>query len=119
MIKLGYWTDRLLRNQAQTWRKEENMERYGIRNIMRTAKRYNRWRYHERAKRHANAYETQLDRLLIENGPPGFRSHPKIRLNDGWAIDSSQSLPHLDRLLDEAGHVVRERAGKVHSDIQD
>src|SRR6185369_17068392 len=84
----------------------------------RTAKRYNRWRYHERARRHNYAYETQLDQLLIENSAPGFRPHPKIMLNDGWAMDTSQSLPGLDRLLDEAGQVVRERAGKIHTDIQ-
>ena len=118
MTKLGHWTDYLLRKRAQSWRKEENMERYGIRNIMRAAKLYNRWRYHERAKRHDNAYKTHLDQLLIENAGPGFGQHPKTVLNDGWAMDTSQSLPGLDRLLDEAGQVVRERAGKIHSDIQ-
>ena len=118
MTKLGHWTDRLLRKPAQTFRNEENMERYGIRNIMRAAKLYNRWRYHDRAKRHDNAYKTHLDQLLIENAGPGFRQHRKIELNDGWALDTSQSLPGLDRLLDEAGQVARERAGRIHSDIQ-
>ena len=118
MTKLGYWTDRLLRKPAQTFRNEENMERYGIRTIMRAAKLYNRWRYHNRAKRHDNAYKTHLDKLLIENAGPGFRQHRKIELNDGWALDTSQSLPGLDRLLDEAGQVARERAGRIHSDIQ-
>ena len=118
MTKLGHWTDRLLRKPAQTFRNEENMERYGIRNIMRAAKLYNRWRYHDRAKRHDNAYKTHLDQLLIENAGPGFGQHRKIELNDGWALDTSQSLPGLDRLLDEAGQVARERAGRIHSDIQ-
>jgi hypothetical protein len=118
MISLRHLTDRLLSKRAESWRNEDNMERYGIRNIMRAAKLYNRWRYHERAKRHDIMYRTQLDQLLGENGGPGFQSHPKIVLNDGWAIDTSQSLPGLDRLLDEAGHVARERAGKIHSDIQ-
>src|SRR5438094_810939 len=118
MTKLGHWTDRLLRKPAQTFRNEENMEHYGIRNIMRAAKLYNRWRYHDRAKRHDNAYKTHLDQLLIENAGPGFGQHRKIELNDGWALDTSQSLPGLDRLLDEAGQVARERAGRIHSDIQ-
>jgi hypothetical protein len=118
MTKLGHWTDGLLRKPAQTFRNEENMERYGIRNIMRAAKLYNRWRYHDRAKRHDNAYKTHLDQLLIENAGPGFGQHRKIELNDGWALDTSQSLPGLDRLLDEAGQVARERAGRIHSDIQ-
>jgi hypothetical protein len=118
MTKLGHWTDRLLRKPAQTFRNEENMERCGIRNIMRAAKRYNRWRYHDRAKRHDDAYKTHLDQLLVENAGPGFGQHRKIELNDGWALDTSQSLPGLDRLLDEAGQVARERAGRIHSDIQ-
>ena len=89
MTKLGHWTDRLLRKPAQTFRNEENMQRYGIRNIMRAAKLYNRWRYHDRAKRHDNAYKTHLDQLLIENAGPGFGQHRKIELNDGWALDTS------------------------------
>src|SRR5213595_4098589 len=83
MTKLGHWTDRLLRKPAQTFRNEENMERYGIRDIMRAAKLYNRWRYHDRAKRHDNAYKTHLDQLLIENAGPGLGQHRKIELNDG------------------------------------
>jgi hypothetical protein len=118
MTKLGHWMDRILRKPAQTFRNEENMQRYGIRNIMRAAKLYNRWRYHDRTKRHDNAYKTQLEQLLIENAGPGFGQRPKIELNDGWAMDTSQSLPGLDRLLDEAGQVARERAGRIHSDIQ-
>lgn len=118
MTTLGRSTDRLLSKRAKSWRDEENMERYGIRTIMRAAKLYNGWRYHERAKRHDAAYKTHLDQLLVENGGPSFDPHPKIVLNDGWAIDTSQSLPGLDRLLDEAGQVVRERAGKIHSGAQ-
>ena len=118
MTSLRHLTDRLLRKRAQSWLKEPGMKRYGIRNIMGAAKLYNRWRYHERAQRHYNAYQTQLDPLLLENGGPDFDPRPKIVLNDGWAIDTSQSLPCLDRLLDEAGRVVRERGGKIHSDIQ-
>jgi len=118
MIKLGHLTDRLLRKPAPSWLKEPSMKRYGIRNLMRAAKLYNRWRYYERVKRHHDAYETQLEQLLVENGGSGFDANPKIVINDGWAIDTSQSLSGLDRLLHEAGEVVRERGGKIHSDIQ-
>lgn len=117
MIDLGSKLDNFIRPHARTWRREENMERFGIRNLMRAAKIYNRWRYRERARRHRHAFETQLDSLLIENGGPGSEQ-PRIVLNDGWAIDTSQSLPGLERLLDEAGQVVSERAGRIHGDIQ-
>ncbi len=108
--------DKLL-SKTMDWRKEENLERYGIRNIMRMAKSYNRWRYRERSRRHLHAYATELENLLIENGGPGTQ-RPKIALEDGWAIDTSRSLPGLDRLLDEAGQVAHERAGNMHSAIQ-
>jgi hypothetical protein len=117
MFNLDQKLDALIRPYASSWRKEENMERLGIRNIMRAAKLYNRWRYRERARRHDEAYATQLNKLLIKNGGPGSEN-PRITLEDGWAIDTSMSLPHLDRLLDEAGQVVRDRGGRIHSDIQ-
>jgi hypothetical protein len=117
MSKLAHWAaDRLL-SRTMDWRKEENLERYGIGNIMRMAKAYNRWRYGERSRRHYDAYAMELENLLIENGGPGTQ-HPKIVLEDGWAMDTSRSLPGLDRLLDDAEQVARERAGKMHSDIQ-
>jgi hypothetical protein len=116
MSKLGDWTDKLLSKSARNWRKEENMEKYGIRNIMRAAKAYNRWRYAARARRHRTAYETELEALLAENSRGA--EPPRVVMKDGWAIDTSMSLPGLDRLLEEAGEVVKERGGKRHSDIQ-
>lgn len=117
MSKLGEWTDKLLSTRAKGWRKEENMERLGIRNIMRAAKCYNRWRYGERAKLHQEAHDKKLKKLLEGSGGSA-EFPPKIVMNDGYAIDTSMSLPGLDRLLAEAGEVVRERAGRTHSDIQ-
>src|SRR5262249_54127728 len=37
---------------------------------------------------------------------------PRIRLNDGWALDESMTLPHLDRMLEQADAIIEERAGK-------
>jgi hypothetical protein len=33
-------------------------------------------------------------------------------MKDGWALDTTGSLPHLDELLDQADEVIEERAGK-------
>jgi hypothetical protein len=55
--------------------------------------------------------------LLRENGALATFP-PRIELKDGWARDDSHSFPHLDRLLEEAGEIVRERGGKKHSSSQ-
>lgn len=110
-------TDRLLSKPGKRWRAEETMERLGIRNIMRFAKRYNRWRYADRAAEYQRLHDEELEALLAGAGG-AVPYPPKVVMNDGWAIDESRSLPHLDRLLDEAGEVVKERGGRIHSDVQ-
>jgi hypothetical protein len=115
--KIATFTDALLSKHAQKWRSEESMERLGIERIMRLAKRYNRWRYSDPAASYQSKFDHELDSLFAERG--GFHNQPpRIVLKDGWAIDTSGTLPHLDRLLKEAGEVVAERGGKVHSDVQ-
>lgn len=110
-------TDRLLSKPGKRWRSEETMDRLGIQNIMRFAKTYNRWRYSDRAAEYQRIFDTELEALFAGHG--GLSQYPpKVVMKDGWAIDESMTLPHLDRLLEEAGEVVRERAGKIHSDVQ-
>lgn len=116
--KLAAWADSHLSEPAKSWRKEEAMERYGIRNIARAAKLYNRWRHGERARFHEETYRRKFKTLLKEHAGGADVYPPKVVMNDGYAIDDSLSLPGLDRLLEEAGEVARERGGKVHSDIQ-
>ena len=36
-------------------------------------------------------------------------------MQDGWAIDTSQSLPHLDRILADADKIIAERGGVRYS----
>src|SRR5262245_30230376 len=117
MGTLAQWTDGLLKLPGPHWLSERTMTRYGIRNLMRFAKTYNQWRYRRRARRHQQAFDTEFDALLREHGG-AVTSPPRVVMEDGWAIDTSQSLPGLGRLLDEAGEVVRERGGKKHSDVQ-
>ena len=54
-------------------------------------------------------YQTQLGTLLEENG--GL-SRPPIEMKDSWAIDTSMSLPHLDRVLDDSEKIIAERSGQ-------
>lgn len=105
--------DRFLAPRARTWRDDAILQRYGIRNLMRAAKVYNGWRYRDRIRRHRRAYERDRDMWLEASA-----ARPPATMRDGWALDTSGSLPHLDRLLDEAGRVARERAGRIHGGIQ-
>ncbi len=82
----------------------------GTRATMRLARAVNRVRNRSFASRRHRLFERSLDSLLAENGP---LTRPPVRLEDGWAIDSSRSLPHLDRLLEESQRIIAERGG-VH-----
>ena len=110
-------TDRLLRPTARFWRDDRAMKRVGIDRLRSYAKRYNRWRYSDRARAHHDAFENGFETLLRENDTLATFP-PRIELKDGWARDDSHSLPHLDRVLDQAGEIVRERRGKQHSSAQ-
>ena len=96
---------------------DAGMKRFGLGNAMRLGKLYNRIRYRQRWASHLEACHGKLPSLLQENGG-NAAFPPTLRMKDGWALDSSHSLPHLDRLIEEAGAIIRERGGKEHSDIQ-
>lgn len=85
------------------------MSRLGIANTMRLAYSYNRLKFHRQDRWRRTLYQTQLRTLLEENG--GL-SRPPIEMKDGWAIDTSMSLPHLDRVLDDSEKIIAERCGQ-------
>ncbi len=114
---VGRFFDSLLKPYGREWLKPEAMKRHGSGNLMKWARCYNRWRYGKRARIHERAWRDERDTLLRENGgDPAML--PRIRLNDGWHIDTSRTLPHLDALLGEMHEIVRERGGVKHSDVQ-
>jgi hypothetical protein len=117
-MKIGKLTDRILRPTAKFWRdKGWAMKHVGIDRLRSFAKRYNQWRYADRARTHHDAFKNVFVALLRENGT--LASYPpRIKLRDGWARDDSHSLPHLDRVLVQASEMVRERGGKQHSGTQ-
>lgn len=115
--KLAALADRLVSRPGAYMASDAGMKRVGLANAMKLGKLYNRIRYQRRWDLHQSAYQDDLPALLNENdghaaGPP------KVRLQDGWAIDTSHSLPHLDRLLDEGAEIIRERSGRTFGDIQ-
>jgi hypothetical protein len=85
-----------------------HMARLGIRRTMRVAHFYNRIKYRREDNWRSRLYRRQLDELLAENGP---LSRPKIKIRDGWAIDDSMSLPHLQQILEDSEEIFAEREG--------
>jgi hypothetical protein len=84
------------------------MSRFGIANTMRLAHAYNRIKFGRQDDWRRSLYRGRFAALLEENGP---LSRPRIAMQDGWAIDTSMSLPHLDRVLEDSEKIIAERSG--------
>jgi hypothetical protein len=89
-----------------------HMSRLGIANTMRLAHLYNQLKFGHQDRWRRGLYQTQLATLLEENG--GL-SRPPIEMKDGWALDTSMSLPHLDRVLEDSDKIIAERSGERRS----
>lgn len=92
----------------------DKMALLGIRNTMRIAKGYNTLRRGRRQRRRRLIWREHFGELAAEAG--GF-AEPRVRIEDGWALDTSGSLPHLEELLRQADEAIEERGG--HSDVDD
>ena len=90
------------------WLQANHMSHLGIGNTMRLARVYNWVQFHRHHHWRRTAYRERFDELLEENGAP---TRPRIELKDGFAIDTSGSLPHLDRILDDGEKIIAERCG--------
>jgi hypothetical protein len=89
-----------------------HMSRLGIANTMRLAYFYNRLKFGRQNRWRRALYQTQLATLLEENGR---LSRPPIAMKDGWALDTSMSLPYLDRVLEDSDKIIAERSGERRS----
>lgn len=85
-----------------------HMEHLGIDETMRLAGAFNRSRFAIQDDWRRQLHEDRLERLLAENGPP---TRPALDMHDGWALDTSMSLPHLDRILNDSERIIAERRG--------
>jgi hypothetical protein len=86
----------------------EHMRLLGIHNTMRLAHAYNRLKFGRQDAWRRGLYRTHIAALLEENG---LFTRPPIAMRDGWAIDTSMSLPHLDRVLEDSEKIIAERSG--------
>lgn len=87
---------------------EDNMRRVGIANSMKIAHAYNRARYRREHAYRKRQFRDNLGELLVENGP---QTRPLIEMPDGWAIDTSGTLPYLDAVLEDSDRIIAERSG--------
>lgn len=77
-----------------------------------------RWWNRERApliEHRRRWYEERFEQLLDENGWP--TGPERIDFVDGFALDTSQELPHLKRLIDEMSEVIDERGLQKWEDL--
>lgn len=88
----------------------DHMRRLGLTRSMRMAKAYNRMRYGHIKRAHFDACHNDLDELLEENGW-STAQHARVEMHDGWAIDTSGTLPHLEELLAVTDRLIEERGG--------
>lgn len=110
--------DRAMRPVAR-WLDAEKMAHLGIRNTMRLGKRYNGLLYGRYQRYRERLWREEFDRLAVEGRAAGKkprRAERTLRLVDGFAIDTSGSLPHLDEMLAAADEVIAERAGRIPAD---
>jgi len=81
----------------------DKMAKLGIRNTMRMAKLYNGLR---NGRRQRMRVRKQRRRGL----------EPRLRMEDGFLVDDSLALPHLDALLEQADEIIAERGGQAPAD---
>ena len=81
----------------------EKMALLGIRTTMRIAKGYNTLRRGGLQRRRSRVWRDGFAELAAE---AGGSPDPRVRLEDGWAIDTSGGLPHLDEMLAAADEVI-------------
>jgi hypothetical protein len=86
----------------------DDMRRLGLRTTMRLARTYNRVRHRRHQEYRRAQYLHHFEQLIEENGPTRM---PVNEITDGWALDSSGSLPHLGQMLDDTAEIIGERGG--------
>src|SRR5688572_10105895 len=78
---------------------QDDFEWLGITNTRRLSKGINRVRYQDAHRYRRRLYENSFDELLVEAGPI---EHDPGDLADGYLLDSSLRLPHLEQLTEAA-----------------
>lgn len=87
----------------------EHMRALGFTRTSGLARWYNGLAYGPTLRQRRSQYESGSAELPSDNGSDGASG---IEIDEGFALDESRSLPHLERLLDEMDEVIEERGGR-------
>ncbi|MGH7179870.1 MAG: hypothetical protein ACREJC_21015 [Tepidisphaeraceae bacterium] len=93
---------------------KNDMQMLGLGTTMRLASRFNRLSFGSNQRMRAQLLREEFESLIEENRAP---THPPIEMKDGWAIDTSLTLPHLPQLLKDAGAIIELRGGQLTEDF--
>ncbi|HVY54433.1 MAG TPA: hypothetical protein VHC46_01625 [Thermodesulfobacteriota bacterium] len=93
---------------------EKPMKPLGTRNTMKIARAYNSLVYGKYYEFRKEQYLRHFDELIRENGEPVSEINV---IRDGWALDTSRTLPHLDQLLSDADEIIKERGRVKRTDF--
>lgn len=103
-----YQIDEIDRDLASLFH-QNHMEHMGIATTMKLAQEFNHKRFERQDRWRRTLYRGQIKQLLEENGAP---TRSTLQMHDGWALDTSMTLPHLNRVLEDADTIIAQRAGK-------
>jgi hypothetical protein len=85
-----------------------HMKRLGIANTMGIAGMLNRLRNRRQSAYRREQYRLHFAELIRENGE---LTNPMLEMRDGWVLDTSNTLPHLQRLLRDSEEIIEKRGG--------
>jgi len=91
----------------------DDFEWLGITNTRRLSKGVNRLRHGRDERYRRRLYQRSFDELLAESGPLAYDPG---EMSDGYLLDTSGKLPHLDSLIAAAEEVIGERGDQPHPD---
>lgn len=91
----------------------DDFEWLGIANTRRLSKGLNRVRHRAAHRYRRKLFEDSFDQLLDESGPI---EHDPGELEDGYLLDTSLKLPHLEQLIEASETVISERGDQPHPD---
>jgi hypothetical protein len=84
------------------------MHTLGVNDTMKLARAFNCFKFRKYYEHRRNQYLNHFDELIRVNGLP---TTPLREIRDGWALDTSGTLPHLKQLLADADEIIKERGG--------
>jgi len=97
-------------SRIASWLMASHMQRLGIRRTRSAAIAYNRFRRGARDEYREKAYREHFDELIAENGQAVGQANV---IRDGWALDTSHTLPGITDLISESEEIIAQRGLKA------